>query len=484
LLLYEQTKDKNYLEQAWQFDQMNKASVLSYNIYETELRNSDSLTAKSSRESNIRSAITRLSLKATKENDPEKLKEINNSIRDHEIELGKIQDTIFTNSRNKNIKPSIPSVKWLQKELLDNKTALLSYHLSEKELLILCFNKNDFIYKKNPVELSFYSTIDSFIRALHTVTGENKFVAGNISQRLYSWLIGPVLSTIHQAERIIIIPDDELNYIPFEALQDSAGNYLLQRFSVQYQYSASLLEKRKREITPTGILSFAPFANTTNNRLSFSREEIKDLKGKQYFDKEASKQNFLNQANKFSVIHLATHAQVNDSKPSQSFIAFANNNNDTTESRLFAQEIYDLSLDSTQLVILSACETGTGRLVHGEGIMSLSRAFAYAGCPDIVTSLWKAEDKTTAFLTRRLHYYLDNKKTTDEALHLAKLDLLMSSDIDERLKTPNYWAHMIFIGEYGPASSLTFKWWLGIPVVFYFIGWFIYKRKNKVTSSF
>ena len=74
---------------------------------------------------------------------------------------------------------------------------------------------------------------------------------------------------------------------------------------------------------------------------------------------------------------------------------------------LYAPEISNLKLDSTQLVILSACETGTGQLVKGEGLMSLSRAFAYAGCPDIITSLWKAEDKTTAFLTQQLHYYLE-----------------------------------------------------------------------------
>jgi len=477
LLLYEQTKVEDYLEQAWQFDQMNKASLLSYNIYENELRDTDS--NETSKEKAIKSAITRLSLRAAKENNPDKLKEISDAIRDNEIELGKIQNNI--SSTSKNSKPAIPSVNWIQKKLLDNNTSLLSYHLSEKELLILCFSKNNFIYKKVPAEFSFYSTIDSFVRALHTVSGENRFEAKNISERLYSWLISPVYSDISNSKRLIIIPDDELNYIPFEALQDSTGKYLVQNFSVQYQYSASLLEKRKRKIAPTGILSFAPFANSTTSRLSYSAEEIKELKGKQYFDKEATRENFLTQANKLSIVHLATHAQVNDNKPLQSFISFAYN--DSTESRLYAQEIYDLSLDSTQLIILSACETGTGQLVHGEGMMSLSRAFAYAGCPDIVTSLWKAEDRTTAFLTRRLHYYLANKKSTDEALHLAKLDLLNANEIDERLKTPNFWAHMIFIGEYEPSSSSSYKWWLIIPVLFYIIGWLIYKKRARVTSS-
>src|ERR1041385_508618 len=104
--------------------------------------------------------------------------------------------------------------------------------------------------------------------------------------------------------------------------------------------------------------------------------------------------------------HLATHAIVSNDEPLNSFIAFYPSN-DPNDYRLYAREIYNMDLDSTELVILSACETGTGKLVKGEGLMSLSRAFAYAGCPNIITSLWKAEDKATSFITRRLHVYLD-----------------------------------------------------------------------------
>jgi CHAT domain-containing protein len=80
--------------------------------------------------------------------------------------------------------------------------------------------------------------------------------------------------------------------------------------------------------------------------------------------------------------------------------------------------------------------------------MSLSRAFAYAGCPGIITSLWKADDKTTSFITQRLHYYLGKNENRDQALRLAKLDLMTSPGIEARMKTPNYWAHLIYIGEY------------------------------------
>ena len=110
---------------------------------------------------------------------------------------------------------------------------------------------------------------------------------------------------------------------------------------------------------------------------------------------------------------------MNNEKPAQSFITFYPS---TPDYKLYAGEIADLKLDSTQLVILSACETGAGQLVKGEGLMSLSRAFAYAGCPNIITSLWKAEDRTTAYLTQQLHYYLE--KIIPKTKHCNKPSLI------------------------------------------------------------
>jgi CHAT domain-containing protein len=153
----------------------------------------------------------------------------------------------------------------------------------------------------------------------------------------------------------------------------------------------------------------------------------------------------------------------------RSYIAFYPGNNDY---KLYAQEIYDLNLDSLQLIILSACETGSGQLVKGEGLMSLSRAFTYAGCPNIITSLWKAEDKSTAFITGRLHHYLEKKYTKDEALQQAKLDFLHNPAIDPRLKAPNYWAHLIFIGNYEANHTSKKWWWIALVII---AGAFAYK---------
>jgi CHAT domain-containing protein len=316
------------------------------------------------------------------------------------------------------------------------------------------------------LENIFFARIDSFRLSLHNISDQQKYNGAGLSAALFQSLIAPLQNKLSGMERLIIVPEDELNYLPFEALQDGNKKYLVEKYSVQYQYSTSLLLKKDRFLTSNQTLAFAPFVSkeyldTGNLRLSSlpaSKEEVSHLKGKIFTDSIATKNNFLREAGHYSTIHLATHATVNNNQPLRSYIAFYPADNDPENFRLYAQEIYDLNLDSTQLIILSACETGTGRLVKGEGLMSLSRAFSYAGCSNIITSLWKAEDKTTAYITQRLHHYLDKGISKDKALQQAKLDLLNSHEIDPRYKTPNYWAHLIFIGNY-ETTRFTPAWW-------------------------
>ncbi|HEY6502972.1 MAG TPA: CHAT domain-containing protein [Chitinophagaceae bacterium] len=468
LLLYELTQQREYLEEAYMFDQRNKASILSLNVQEDELRNSlENNNALFEKESSLRSAITRLSLKAAQITDSLQLQTINASIRDHEIQLGKVQDEIKKDPAysEKHLAERILPVNEVQKEL-DRNTALISYHLSENELLALIITDEKFEFSRSPVTGSFFAGIDSLRNSLQDLSAEQHYSGSGVSSRLYRVLLSPVQTSLPGIKKLVIIPDDELSYLPFEALEDEDGKYLIEKFSVQYQYSTALLKKTGRDARPANILAFAPFASagykdpsgTELASLPASKEEVKILKGKIFTDSQATKHNFLQTANYYGIIHLATHASVNNEMPQRSFIAFSPAGS-KDDYRLYAGEIYDMDLDSTRLIILSACETGAGQLVKGEGLMSLSRAFAYAGCPNIITSLWKAEDKTTAFITQRLHYYLGKGINKDIALQKAKLDLLNSPETDPRFKTPNYWAHLIFIGQYEPSNESRIWWW-------------------------
>jgi CHAT domain-containing protein/Tfp pilus assembly protein PilF len=485
LQLFNLTKKRNYLEEAYFFDQRNKASVLSFNVSENELNNLRTTNNELlSKQSLLKSSITRLSLKAAQTTDSVQLSQINASIRDGEIELGKLEEKLNDDPllQQKISAGKLPSVNQLQRKL-DNTTALLSFHLSDNELLTLLITSNQFEYRSTVINKSFFSEIESFKEALQNTSSEETYNGTTSSMSLYQTLISPVQPRLAKIKKLIIIPDDELNYLPFEALQDENRRYLVEKFTVQYQYSTALLGKGGGNLQSSNTLAFAPFAtynysDTTGNllnRLPASADEVNTLQGKIFIDSIATKNNFLQSANHYSIIHLATHATVNNNDPFQSFITFNPVNSDY---KLYAQEIYNLNLDSTQLIILSACETGAGKLVKGEGLMSLSRAFAYAGCPNIITSLWKAEDKTTSFITQRLHYYLSENFSKDKALQLAKLDLLHSNDIDPRFKTPGYWAHLIFIGSYEPDHKRNNWKWVAIGIIVTLMGYQFAKKKG------
>jgi len=484
LLLYELTQKKDYLEEAFHFDQQNKASILSLNVQENELKSNNSVYREFfEKEASLKSAITRLLLKSAQLTDSLQIQTINSSIRDYEIQLGKLQEKLNDDPayHSRYFSSQLPGLHEVQKKL-DKTTALLSWHLSENDMVVFIITGNQLAYYRSPFGIDFFKDLDSFKVSLHNTSTEQRYSGAAVSAALYKSLIAPLEPKLSNMERLIIIPDDELNYLPFEALVDENGRYLLEKFSIQYQYSTALLGEDDKNKKSTGILAFAPFASqgytdSAGNRFSVlqaSKEETSGLEGKVFIDKDAVKNNFLSLANQYGTIHLATHARVNNEMPSRSFIAFYPGNSDY---KLYAQEIYDLHLDSTRLIILSACETGTGQLVKGEGLMSLSRAFAYAGCPNIITSLWKAEDKTTAFITQKLHFYLDKGYSKDKALQQAKLDLLKSSEIDPRFKTANYWAHLIFIGNYEPRNKSSDWWWIALCIIIVAVVYIFFTRK-------
>lgn len=479
LLLYDNTQQTNFLEDAYYFDQLNKASILSLNVQENELRekavNGNELLRQ---EEILKKTITRLSIKAGQLRDSLALQNIAGLIRDNEIELGKLQEKITADPgwKQKDATDHIPTVKEVQRSL-DNNTALLSFHLSDKELLTLLITSKRFEYYKTAINNTFFTNLEEFKTSLHNVSPDQRYNGTSVATELFQTIISPVYKVIKQSTRLIIIPDDELNYLPFEALQDENKKYLLEKFAVQYQFSTALLGKNIRTTGLSNSLAFAPFASGEQkdssglifSSLPASKDEVSELQGRIFMDTSATKNNFLQLSNKHDIIHLATHASANNDTPSHSYVAFYPG---TDDYKLYAREISDLKLDSVQLIILSACETGGGQLVKGEGLMSLSRAFAYAGCPNIITSLWKAEDKTTSFITQRLHYYLGKKYSKDKALQLAKLDLLRSDEIEPRLKTPDYWAHLLFIGNYEEDRGSSNWWFIAIAII---VGAIIYK---------
>ena len=159
---------------------------------------------------------------------------------------------------------------------------------------------------------------------------------------------------------------------------------------------------------------------------------------------DASERNFRKYAGSYRVLHLSTHSFLDDRQPFYSRLAFAGDSRDN-DGNLYTYEIFNLNIKA-ELVVLSACETGCGKLSRGEGIVGLSRAFMFAGASSLVVSLWPVGDRGTSRLMSEFYRHLwqgDDKMT---ALRKAKMSLIDSSEFSD----PFYWAPFILIGDPQP----------------------------------
>jgi CHAT domain-containing protein len=334
-----------------------------------------------------------------------------------------------------------------------------------------------------------------WLELLKTVENGRKFKGGPLGDRLSQLLIRPIRAQIADKDEWIVVPDGFLYFLPFESLPSGTGDEtMLETTTISYQFASRLIlapEPRADQRAPeTGVLAFAPFTEdrflaTGTYRfppLPASREEIAGLPGSRYTGTQATKARLLKDLNRYPILHLATHAVSSVDNVAGSFIAFYPQKDSPIEDCLFLEELYGLDMNKTKLVVISACETGQGELVSNEGVISLARAFAYAGCASSISSLWKADDQATSFILRRFYVYLEKGYKKSTALRQAKLDYLASSTVN---KSPAYWSHLVLIGDTAPLYPRDFDaWWWGlllIPVgcVIY---WLIRKGQKKKKS--
>lgn len=297
---------------------------------------------------------------------------------------------------------------------------------------------------------------------------------------LYSCLIAPLEQQLDL--EVVIVPDGELSKIPFESLLTSIPSpeqitdfvqypywFKKQSRTLSYAYSATLLremlQKKHRKNPVRPLIAFAPFFPGTRadlgaaplvdtqeenrkgfNPLVFSGQEVRDISRicqspDWWVGQEASKTQFLRFASTARVLHLSTHG-VLDSAADYSYLAFVPDTTGQSEP-LFVRELYSLQLNA-DLVTLSACETGLGKHQAGEGVISLARAFSYAGAKSIVMSLWQVNDAATKDLMTMFYENLVTGKSKDSALRDAKLKYL-NTHMGERAH-PFFWAGMVGVG--------------------------------------
>ena len=189
--------------------------------------------------------------------------------------------------------------------------------------------------------------------------------------------------------------------------------------------------------------------------MPYSEEEIKSIirlfkksggKADGYFHTEANETSFKEKTDGYKYVHIASHSFTNDKYPALSGIAFSqpdSADNCEEDGILYSGESYNLNLSNTDLVVLSSCKSGLGKLIKGEGFLSLSRGFLYSGVPNIVFSLWNVKDGPTKDLMVHFYKQILKGKSYPEALRQAKLKLMGG----KKTAAPQYWAAWVFIGK-------------------------------------
>jgi CHAT domain-containing protein len=319
------------------------------------------------------------------------------------------------------------------------------------------------------------------------------------SYDLYELLIKPVEKVIQQ-RKIIVIPDGILGYIPFETLikkkpvlskpDYKAFEYLMKTNCIRYAYLSSYISDQpnsRRKANKT-MLGFAPvhfenFNDPLLKPLPLSEEEIiqtaKIAHGDTYIAKMATESNFKKQAGQYKILHIATHTQLDTLNPEYSKVLFYRDNDSLEDNQLNTFEISGLSLNA-RLAVLSGCNTGTGKLLQGEGVFNLARGFIYAGVPSIVMTLWEIEDNPGAEIMTAFYTNLKDGMPTDEALWKAKLHYLENSDILNA--HPYFWSTFVSIGKSETIALNDHNWWfiavaIGLCVIT--IGIVLLRKKAK-----
>lgn len=327
------------------------------------------------------------------------------------------------------------------------------------------------------------------------------------SHALYTALIDDKL--LASRDQIILIPDDILSLIPFEVLvnkkQENERNfntlgYLIKDKSVRYLINSNaLFADKERDIQTSKVVSFTPsFSGKTALGLATRSQtdgELMPLTGAikemeklcalfpcESFREEVNEELFYKQAtNPSAILHIATHAIMNDSIPEYSKLVMQQSASlQDHDNYIHLFELKNKVIPS-ELTILSACKTGSGKIYHGEGLASLGVAFHYAGSPNLVTSLWSIPDQSSSVIMSDFYQNLKNGLPKFEALRQAKLDYLTENMTN--VTHPFYWGGLLYYGDdlvlpTLEATSMAFptSYFLLLLVVLLLLGLFIYTK--------
>ncbi|MBG0859033.1 MAG: CHAT domain-containing protein [Bacteroidales bacterium] len=357
----------------------------------------------------------------------------------------------------------------------------LNYVVSDSLLYIFLVNRKHQELVTIKIDSGFFRKIRNFRELLSypvlSGNARNQFESyQKIGHDLYKILIEPVRDYFI-SDKILISPDNILSYLPFETLlySEYSGtavlyrelSYLMNDFSISYAYSAAFMEElvkrnygRKKE-----LIAFAPHYGEAISidsiimirqmqdrdflyKLPYALEEAEYVSGitggKLFINHDAKESVYKSESPKYDIIHLAMHTFVNDRYPMSSAMIFSQTDDSPEDGMLYTFEVYGIPLKA-RMVVLSSCNTGTGMLFSGEGILSLARGFLYSGSQSVVMSMWEIEDKSGTEIVKMFYDNLKRGKTKSESLKKARTMYLKNAS---QLKShPYFWSSLVVYGD-------------------------------------
>ena len=330
---------------------------------------------------------------------------------------------------------------------------LITYFLGDSALYTFSFTKERVHFTKENRVSEVRKAIDRLKSALLKRDPIEKPV-----RQLSGYLLNKHLDS--GKKTLVFIPDNKLSYIPFEILEDANQKMLLQNHQISYSGSSRMFLELKNDFFQYRFnrywIGFSP-EYTEDRELSSTRGEVELIQkitgGEAFTGSEATKKNYLNNNKDHAILHLAMHAEIDNENPLFNRLVFA-------DGDLTASEIY-VSENRANLAVLSACNTGFGKLEKGEGVMSMARAFHFSGVPAVLMSLWKVPDKETRKIMLYFYENLEKGYPKNRALQEAKLTYLSETD-DSFLRHPYYWSGFVLNGNTDALSSgkSTMIYWL------------------------
>ncbi len=479
-MAYQEQKDAFHLDELLRFFTQSTAYNLS-----AEVNQLDSHSELSTRQTELLQSIRQLENQLqVLQNKPDSLLEsqVFDKLIANRMEAFELSYSLQNTNQNIQLNQlfSRISVAEIQQQLAD-KEGIATYFMGKDQLFCFLMKKNTALVTSINVDKAFKNQLTAYYKGLKT--GSTDFTQS--SSALYHTLIGSMEKALSGLEKLVIIPDGELSQIPFEALIcPKDQEFLIEKTAISYNYSVFLWLKSRRSVPIDNALSFAGFApvfsdeaetiqpNTLladyalrdadsnwrsgNNlrELPYSKKEVLDIarlfheKGNPehtFLYHEANEEHVKNSLNQFDIIHLATHGISSKSNPQLSGIFLDQMevdtiNNITNDGFLYLGELFTLPVKAN-LVVLSACKTGAGKLEEGEGVMALPRGFIFAGVPNLVVSLWKIHDQKTKDLMVDFYTHLLDRQSYAKALQEAKIDQI------QRGLLPMDWSGIVLIGE-------------------------------------